>query len=708
MAGIDFSQTTFDHRCMLVLVLPVGNIPRQQFQRIYTLLRSRYQRVSLPNANRVVRLKFVQNVHAHESRIWGTLHMHKHVLGLFCIGDLTKTNDQFAQLNQKFQDTLTQYSETLFDSRFIIMTDQSLPDQTEAIVINLQNYQHVLSTAIPEFGASLFWILDSKRVEKLNEKPDKMTMLKISLENDSGSQDDSGYKKKCAGRNKKRLGDLCLLANLSYDALSHYAAAVDGLRSANDLLWLASALEGICAATIICKSKYCPRGDYVLTPGSAAVLPEGKGRRSPSFNAVATKDDNAVATVPSLNANLLSTNDVIERYLEAIKIYNRINVAPLIELEANIKLANVLASADKKVETSETLMRILYTNYPLSEEQKIQRYCFVSHIYEKINFGRKAAFISRIASMQCLSRNITNHPWIAVYSLMKKALKGYNLHPDFQLCAKDRSGWPALQLHVLKELIMCSRHLNDPAIASRLLIFILQFMDSSLSDSDKQTYCALLEMQSKNITGSPYQFTFNRNYGSQPMAMTMFPCIIQFTIVPLPTQLRPVKMLANTDSDNQNCFIFSALQKRSTKGKTDEIPITIQNETLRVEIKLVNPMPLEVKVSKMTLLVDDIAFDPHPAAIALPPKSEPVSMMLTGIPCSKGKLHILGYSSQVFGLNSLCTSTFCNESLRREIDVIPALPLIRISSTLSPGFVVTTSNEIQTLVTNLTTYTGER
>lgn len=66
----------------------------------------------------------------------------------------------------------------------------------------------------------------------------------------------SGNKKKCAARNKKRLGDLCLLANLSYDALSHYTAAVDGLRSANDLLWLAGALEGICAATIICKSNY--------------------------------------------------------------------------------------------------------------------------------------------------------------------------------------------------------------------------------------------------------------------------------------------------------------------------------------------------------------------------------------------------------------------------------------------------------------------
>lgn len=450
-------------------------------------------------------------------------------------------------------------------------------------------------------------------------------------------------------------------------------------------------------------------GDYVLTPESAAVLPEGKGRRSPSFNAVMMKEDNIGPAVPSLNSNLLSTDDVIERYTEAIRIYNKINVAPLIELEANIKLANTLASINRKIEVSETLMRILYTKYPFSEEEKIQRYCFVSHIYEKVGCIRKAAFMSRIASMQCLSRNISNHPWIAVYSFMKKTLKGYNLSLNLEASQKPTSGWPALQLHVLKELIMSSRHLNDPAIASRLLIFILQFMDSTLSDADKQTYSALLEVQSKNITGSPYQLNFNDNYGSQPIPMKKFPCIMNFSCLPPPIHLQAIKRLSNTDAtDDQNCFIFSALQKRSNTGNVNKIPIAIQDEIVRIAVELFNPMPFEIKVNKIMLITEGITFDSCPSSIVVPPKSQPLSLFLTGIPRGNGKLHILGYSSQVFGLNSLCTSTFHNKDLHLEIDVIPALPMLHISSTLPPGFTGTASNEIETLTTNLSTYAGER
>lgn len=189
MAGIDFSQTTFDHRCMLVLVKPVGNITVKKFQHIYTYLRHHYHRVHVPSVNRVIRLKFVQNVH-HESRVWGTLHIHKYILGLICVGQLTKSKDQMTDLSQTFQENVAQYSETLFDSRLIVMTNQSLPDQTKAIIVNWEDYQDKLSTAIPDFGASLFCILDAKRFDKLNEKADKMTMLRISLEPDSGNQDD--------------------------------------------------------------------------------------------------------------------------------------------------------------------------------------------------------------------------------------------------------------------------------------------------------------------------------------------------------------------------------------------------------------------------------------------------------------------------------------------------------------------------------------
>lgn len=46
------------------------------------------------------------------------------------------------------------------------------------------------------------------------------------------------YKKRCQGRTRKHVGDLCLQAGMLQDALVHYHVAVELLRSVNDFLWL--------------------------------------------------------------------------------------------------------------------------------------------------------------------------------------------------------------------------------------------------------------------------------------------------------------------------------------------------------------------------------------------------------------------------------------------------------------------------------------
>lgn len=46
------------------------------------------------------------------------------------------------------------------------------------------------------------------------------------------------YKKRCQGRMRKHVGDLCLQAGMLQDALVHYHMAVELLRSVNDFLWL--------------------------------------------------------------------------------------------------------------------------------------------------------------------------------------------------------------------------------------------------------------------------------------------------------------------------------------------------------------------------------------------------------------------------------------------------------------------------------------
>lgn len=60
------------------------------------------------------------------------------------------------------------------------------------------------------------------------------------------------YKKKCIGRMRKQVGDYSLLTGLPSLASEAYIAAIEYLKSANDLLWLSAAYEGLsCAAMSI-------------------------------------------------------------------------------------------------------------------------------------------------------------------------------------------------------------------------------------------------------------------------------------------------------------------------------------------------------------------------------------------------------------------------------------------------------------------------
>jgi hypothetical protein len=46
------------------------------------------------------------------------------------------------------------------------------------------------------------------------------------------------YRKRCQGRLRKFLGDLCLLAGVPSEAIAHYQTASDILRNSADWLWL--------------------------------------------------------------------------------------------------------------------------------------------------------------------------------------------------------------------------------------------------------------------------------------------------------------------------------------------------------------------------------------------------------------------------------------------------------------------------------------
>lgn len=110
-----------------------------------------------------------------------------------------------------------------------------------------------LESQITDFLSSLFWVLESKRLERSREKIDKVSLLLAPFERKDFvglDLDTRSNRKRCNGRMTKHLGDLSLQAGLVMEALDHYNNASEILKSINDWLWLGAAYEGMAAASV--------------------------------------------------------------------------------------------------------------------------------------------------------------------------------------------------------------------------------------------------------------------------------------------------------------------------------------------------------------------------------------------------------------------------------------------------------------------------
>ncbi|GFQ92975.1 trafficking protein particle complex subunit 9 [Trichonephila clavata] len=129
---------------------------------------------------------------------------------------------------------------------------------THCIIYSDTNNCDQLEYDVKEFVNSIFWILESKRLDRSFEKQDKIPLLTAPFEkkNFVGIDTDTKiYKKRCLGRMKKHIGDLALQAGLPLEALSLYVTSIEHLKSGQDWLWLAAAYEGQCSASVILQSE---------------------------------------------------------------------------------------------------------------------------------------------------------------------------------------------------------------------------------------------------------------------------------------------------------------------------------------------------------------------------------------------------------------------------------------------------------------------
>ncbi|KAL9868877.1 trafficking protein particle complex subunit 9 isoform 1-T2 [Geothlypis trichas] len=703
MSVPDYMQCAEDHQTLLVVVQPIGIVPEESFFRIYKRI-SAVSQVNVRDSQRVLYIRY-RHHYPPENNEWGDFQTHRKVVGLITITECSSAKE-WPQTFEKFHLQKEMYGSTLYDSRlFVFGLQGEIAEQSRTDVAFYPSYDEceTVEKRIEDFIESLFIVLESKRLDRATDKSgDKIPLLCVPFEKKDfvGLDTDSRhYKKRCQGRMRKHVGDLCLQAGMLQDSLVHYHMAVELLRSVNDFLWLGAALEGLCSASVI----YHYPGGTGGKVGSrraqgGSLSAEAGNRHRPGAQEVLI--DPGALTSNGINAdtsaeigrakNCLSPEDIIEKYKEAISYYGKYKNAGVIELEACVKAVRVLAMQKRSMEASEFLQNAVYINLrQLSEEEKIQRYSILSELYERIGFHRKSAFFKRIAAMQCAAPSIPEPGWRACYKLLLETLPGYSLSLDPQDFSKGtHRGWAAVQMRLLHELVYASRRMGNPALCVRHLSFLLQTMLDFLSDQEKKDVTQSLESYTAKCPGTMEVITLPDGLKLPPVPFTKLPIVKSVKLLNLPTSLRPHKMksLLGQNVSTKSPFIYSPIIAHS-RGEERNKKIDfqwVQGDVCEVQLMVYNPMPFELRVENMGLLTTGVEFESLPAALSLPAESGLYPVTLVGVPQTTGQITVNGYHTSVFGVFSDCLldnlpgvkTNGCT------VEVIPALPRLQISTSL--------------------------
>ncbi|XP_038827486.1 trafficking protein particle complex subunit 9-like [Salvelinus namaycush] len=530
----DYMQCAEDHQTVLVVVQPVGIVPEDEFFRIYKRIASVAQ-VSIRDSQRNLYIRY-RHHYLPENNEWGDFQTHRKVVGLISVTTCGSAKE-WPQTSDRFHSQKDVFGATLYDSRLLVFGLQGeIAEQQRTDVAFYSSYDDCpdVEKRVEDFVESIFIVLESKRLDRATDKSgDKIPLLCVPFEKKDfvGLDTDSRhYKKRCQGRMRKHVGDLCLQAGMLQDALVHYHMAVELLRSVNDFLWLGAALEGLCSASVIF---HYPGGTAGKASGRERSLAQGQGQAADAgkrhrpgaltANGISADTSSEIGRAK----NCLSPEDIIEKYKEAISYYGKYKNAGVIELEACVKAVRVLAIQKRAMEASEFLQNAVYINLgQLSEEEKIQRYSILSELYHLIGFHRKSAFFKRVAAMQCVAPTIPEPGWRACYKLLLETLPGYSLCFDPKDFSKGpHRGWAAVQVRLLHELVYASRRMGNPGLSVRHLSFLLQTMLDFLSDQEKKEVTQSLENYTSKCPGGMEVITLPDGLKLPPVPLSKLPIV---------------------------------------------------------------------------------------------------------------------------------------------------------------------------------------
>lgn len=596
-------------------------------------------------------------------------------------------------------------------------------------VVFYPNLEHCadLEERLKEFVTSLFYVLEGKRLERTFERSDRMVLLYAPFEKKDYIGVDTetkSFKRRCMGRLRKHLGDLCLQAGLPGEAILHYQTALDMLRTVNDFLWMGGCYEGLCSASVVLTMAHTKPAAPLRRNQSFSVK---RGLSSPEISqkgntAAQFRQQNSLGSYSNGLDNLdqsasqlhcLNPDDIIEKYKEALHHYSKYKNSAMIEIEASMKACRVLIYQSKYLQASDFLQNCVYINLASSEEDKIQRYSTLSTLYGQIGFRRKEAFFKRVAAMQCVTGS--NPAWQHCYSLLLQAVEAYSIGLDPRNRLRDvASGWPVIQHRVLHELVYSARRMGSLQLAVRHSTLMLHTLYPHLKPEEQKEVILGLELLTSRCPGTTQPLSTESGIFLPPVHLTTLPTVKSFKVLSPPAHLKPEKV--NSTDSPTGIFIYTPLSYGTDErnGNSPDLDFQLVAEDLcEVQLQVINPLSVELRMLYMGLLTEGVEVEVFPASPFIAPSHSPLTVKLLARPRLPGQLTILGYDTQVFGVRSHCRLRDIGTGVPPlyNVEVVPALPQVSLECSLPKASVFASSSlpEGATVVANVSAllYAGQ-
>ncbi|EDW02773.1 protein brunelleschi [Drosophila grimshawi] len=824
ISRLDYEQNALHHSCLLVLLRGVGPSRARILQRAFEKVR-RVNNIKVTDSSGNVRNVYFRFIHDHpvEHNDWGDFQTHRRLLGLVTIGKFDNQTE-LNELCRHHESLKVRYGSTLYESRAIFFG----PDADSNSIINHQmkdglsvvDNKHAVLQTIGEHGVrpdtgtkecqpgriqdeyttpsnfksqaffyreqdscvdlearigdflnALFWVLESRRLERSREKAEKVSLLLAPFEKRDFvglDMESRNNRKRCVGRVMKNLADLSLQAGLLDEALSLYHNANETLRSVGDSLWVGASEEGLCAASAVIlypqmreietlhrnaslqetgtsplrktpekwrasdatkkinvtaatttdaltsHSSSCSSVSSILTNNSSA-----SGTPTTSTSSSSTSTISAVAPMGHRNGelpgNILKPEEIPNYYRKAIINYSKYRHAATIETEAALKATRICIEQNSPLDVAMFLQNILYINLSMSEPERVKQFEIITELYQQIGYQRKAAFFQRLAALKHVHQGSQAPDWTQSYRLLLGSFTGYLLSLDSLEVLENAAGWPALQIDLLQSLITAARRLGHSALATRHMTFLLQTQWGNMTATEQSEMAVQLQNLSAQCEGSPVPLVLENGTVIPPANLTDLPYCMKVVVKDLPPHLRPQRIkIAKADSGP---FLFTPIHFNSVdsrdkkKNKNKIAFLWVQSDLCEVCVTLRNPLPFELPVTDMRLLTNGVVFESLPQTIILQPHA-PTHISLHGTPIETGQLDLQGYSTHTLGVKSNCRLKHMrgrNLPPNYLVEVIPALPRIAIKTSLPQTATFSNMSRADIVVTSasLTLYNGE-